>query len=132
GIVPADRGEPIGRHHPAMLTIVPAAPVEAIPGEVDAEAGAGCIERADSLRHHLVTDAVPGDDGDPVARHWRLPAGWKGGDATRWYDRAKALARSRRDSRKGQVIRAFLASSCGYAPYAGNNRRSRWICHTVA
>ena len=45
-----------------------------VPGVVDAEAAADRLQHADALRHHLVADAVAGDDGDPHRVAILLPA----------------------------------------------------------
>ena len=65
GVVLGDLVEPVGRHHGAGLGEALARPVEMVPGVVDAEAGADRLQHADALGHHLVADAVAGDDGDP-------------------------------------------------------------------
>ena len=59
-----DLVEPVGRHHGAGLGKALARPVQVVPGVVDAEAGAHRLQHADPLRHHLVADAITGDDGD--------------------------------------------------------------------
>ena len=103
GVVLGDLVEPVGRHHGAGLGEALAGPVEMVPGVVDAEAGADRLQHADALRHHLVADAVAGDDGDPEfvgclacaarCRHCRSPlmiercapwqhASWAGSMAT--------------------------------------------------
>ena len=63
-VVLGDLVEPVGRHHGAGLGEALARPVQMVPGVVDAEAGAHRLQHADALRHHLVADAVAGDDGD--------------------------------------------------------------------
>jgi hypothetical protein len=75
---PADRAEkdrlvsanavlPVGRHHRAVLLVVIATgEVELIQRQADSEAARRRIERAQALGHHLDTDAVAGNDRDPM------------------------------------------------------------------
>ena len=37
-----------------------------IVAQFEAEFPGGCIENAQTLRHHLLADAVAGNDGDPI------------------------------------------------------------------
>ena len=63
-VVLADLVEAVVRHHLAGLLEGLAAPVEVVPLEGDVELAADRLQHLDALRHHLVADAVAGNDGD--------------------------------------------------------------------
>ena len=54
----------VGRHHGAGLVEALAGPIELVPGVVEPETVPHRLQHAHALRHHLVADAVSGDDGD--------------------------------------------------------------------
>ena len=58
--------EPVLWHHPACFDVGLAAPVELVPFEREAVTLRRRLERLDTLRHDLASDAVAGDHGDPI------------------------------------------------------------------
>jgi len=73
GIVAANLLLPVLGHHRAVAYVVPAAPVEVIEGQRDAELAADLIEDAQPFRHDFSTDSVAGNHGNAMAAHWRAP-----------------------------------------------------------
>ncbi len=74
GVVASDLVLPVRRHHRAVLEVVLRAPVEVVVLDVDVEPTSRGVEDQQSLRDHLLADAVARDDGDPVWRHVRSPS----------------------------------------------------------
>src|SRR6185369_4388865 len=72
-VVMANPLEPILGHHAARLRVVLAAPGKLVPLEGDAEALAGRLQHANAFGHHLLADAVSGDDRDAVLLHADSP-----------------------------------------------------------
>src|SRR3954470_11861610 len=69
-IVPLDLVQSVLGHHAAGAVVAVTAPIQVIPGELDAEPRGYGVEHADALRHHLLADTIAGDDSNPVFRHF--------------------------------------------------------------
>ena len=66
-VVAADLLLPVVRHHALVLgVVVVGGEVEMIVAQLEAEFLRRRLEHAQALRHHLLADAVAGNDGDPV------------------------------------------------------------------
>src|SRR5580704_11663020 len=61
--------QPVGGHHLSGTKVGLAAPVERMPIDPKPEKGAGGFNDADSFRHDLLTDTIPGNDRDMEGLH---------------------------------------------------------------
>jgi hypothetical protein len=64
GVVPGDAIQPVLRHHPSKPRMMIAAPVEMIPGEIEAEDTRRGLDDFHAFRNDFLADPVSFDDRD--------------------------------------------------------------------
>ena len=69
GVVLPEPGETVFGHEAARALEALTAPIELLPGKLDAEAATHRLEHTDALGHHLRVDPVAGNHRDAVLRH---------------------------------------------------------------
>src|SRR5262249_7463889 len=72
GVMPANLPQAVGRHHPAPALLEIPAPLDILPGQLEAVAAGGHVEHDAGSGHHLLADAVAFDDRDAKLRHGSL------------------------------------------------------------